>query len=165
MCTRRAVSARNTAAWPRRVASTRRSRPPHRCTAATPCARPRSTRPRLRTGHVVERRLAILGARRDDQRARLYVRAVVQVHRVQGCAHVSFAAPFRNHHLRAELLGLRVRASREVQPEMPVGTRDSFRCGSSSPPATRQIRLETSTSSPRTRRTRRRRAPPGRRPR
>ena len=65
--------------------------------------------------HVCERRLAVLGSRRDDQCARVDAPAIFQVHGVRGWAHASFAAPFATMTCAPNFCGLRVRASRELQ--------------------------------------------------
>ena len=65
---------------------------------------------------VIERRLAVLGAGGDDQRARRDARPVVHLHGVRRPIAGQLRGAFRDHDLGAELLGLRVRASRELQP-------------------------------------------------
>ena len=64
---------------------------------------------------VVERRLAILGAGSDDHRARRDAPTILHLHGVRRSIAGQLRGAFRDHDLRAELLGLRVGTSRELQ--------------------------------------------------
>jgi len=65
-------------------------------------------------GEVLERRLPVLCARGDDHRPRRNAHPVINLHGIRVSVAREPGRAFRDHDLRAELLGLRVRPPGEL---------------------------------------------------